>query len=201
MNAKPVQVKIFVLPGGIMPRRGNDDEDNAGFDVTARGVVSRQFVAERPYERELIFDFKKSPECALTDSTPLAGNSYIVLPGKGNTLRMTIHAMLYFGCGFVLDMPRGMYALVVSRGSTIAKGLRVNNADSPVDRGFCGEPVMAIHNFSSWFVEIGPEDLTLGQLIFPGHHQVELIQVSSFGELEGKPRGNGNHGSTDVKKK
>gem|GEM_PF-5624931 len=200
-------MKIFVFPGCSVPVKGfsaggKPDEDNVGFDVTARGVVAlRQWVPERPYERQLIFDFRSLPTRPFTDSTPHAGLTYVPQPGKPNSLRFTMRAMLYFGCGFVLDMPKGMHALIVSRGSTIERGLEIKNESSPIDRGFCAEPVMAIHNWSSWFVELGANDLTLGQLIFPGFPNVNLVQVASFGDIERKPRGNGSHGSTDKHKK
>jgi dUTPase len=213
MNTKPVKVKVLVLPGGVMPEKGRlpsgeIDPDNVGFDVTARGVVSlRQWVPERSYERRLIFDFKKLPEGKLSESTRHAGLTSVIDYGSPHaakptlSLKFTIGAMLYFGAGFVLDMPKGMHAVISSRGSTVEKGFKILNGDSPIDRGFGGEPVMAVHNWTSWFQEIGPNDLKLGQLIFPGYSDVTLIPAKSFAELEVKPCGNGNHGSTDRPKK
>ncbi len=208
MKIEPVRVKVFVLPGGTMPEKaltpdGKVDHDNAGFDVTGRGIVVwKKFVPERPFERELVWDFKGMPTRPFTDSTPHAGLSFVVNYGAFQTAKFTIGAMMYFGCGSVLDMPESMYA-IVSRSSTIEKGLKVKNPlevinhDVPIDRGFCAESVMAIHNWTNYFVEIGHKDLKLGQLIFPGYPNVELVRVKSYDELERKPRGNGCGGSTD----
>ena len=90
-------VKLHVLPGGIMPKR--QTEGAIGYDVHLRAIVSPfDMDPKQPSLRKTLFDFQSMP-----DDPNIAER--VRVQGSGVVYKMKPREFTLFVIGFVIEMP------------------------------------------------------------------------------------------------
>lgn|SRR3989344_740705 len=185
-------VKLHVLPGGIMPKR--QTEGAIGYDVHLRAIVSPfNMDKNQPLLRETLFDFKSMPENPM-----IAG--HVLVQMDEVVYRMAPGESVLVGIGFVCEMPFPMFYWVAPRSGLAAKwGITVTNAPGTVDPDYRGEAGVLVYNRTNNHFDLR-WGMRIAQVIF----QIALIpnftEVKEMSEFSETKRSVSGFGSTGLNK-
>ncbi|OHA07664.1 MAG: hypothetical protein A2934_05805 [Candidatus Sungbacteria bacterium RIFCSPLOWO2_01_FULL_47_10] len=189
------QVKIFVLPGGRLPKRMTSG--SVGFDARIRAVVSpTETDPANPNLRKTLFDFRVWPEDPLVER-----HVHVKQAEEGNQLmyRMEPNERVLVGVGFLTQMQFPMFYWVLPRSGLASKyGILVSNAPGTVDPDYRGEAGVIVDNRNqhSFDLFLG---MRIAQIVFMPASIPELVVVESVEGLEETRRGSGGFGSTGIR--
>ncbi|OHA27432.1 MAG: hypothetical protein A3C06_00295 [Candidatus Taylorbacteria bacterium RIFCSPHIGHO2_02_FULL_46_13] len=192
----PTLIPVYILPGGRMPHlHDKDSDENVGFDLFTRALVSLEMDEKVSGMRRTLCDFS---EC----SEELIPGIFFRRAGSGYSYRLDPicrpeHPII-IGFGVVLGLPTNWYAEVWPRTSTAGNSLILSHKGIPIDPGFRGEFVTGICNqeSSTFHLTSGQK---LAQIKFHGpggDFRPTLVPVRNFEDLPKSKRMFGNHGST-----
>lgn len=190
------RVKIYVLPGGIMPKRQR--QDDIGYDAHIRAVVSpSEMDSQNSRLRQTLFNFRDLP----TD--PLLRSKVEKLPketGKDDELvyRMDPGETVTVGIGIVTELPPGLGLFLMPRSGLASRwGIIIKNAPGVVDPGYRGEACAVIVNQNHQGFDLR-QDMRIVQLIFQWVVLPEFIEVEKYADLSSSKRAAGGLGSTGL---
>lgn len=183
-------VKLYILPGGIMPKR--QTEGAIGYDVHLRAIVSPfDMDPKQPLLRKALFDFQSMPE------DPTVAEHFLVQSDEV-VYRMTPGESVLVGIGFVCEMPFPMFYWVAPRSGLAAKwGITVTNAPGTVDPDYRGEAGVLVYNRTQNHFDLR-WGMRIAQVIFQTALIPNFIEVSSMGEFSQTNRNVGGFGSTGL---
>lgn len=184
-------VKIHILPGGIMPERKSDGA--AGYDVAIRTIVSKTDMdSSCDRLRKTLFDFESEP-----DDPNVAGHVHAL--GEELTYRMEPGESVLVGIGFVTVMPLDMFYWVAPRSGLAAKyGITVTNAPGTVDSDYRGEAGVLVYNNNKEKFDLR-KGLRVAQIIFQRALFPAFEVVQEYEDLPQTIRGAGGFGSTGLR--
>ncbi len=185
------EVKLHVLPGGIMPKR--QTEGAIGYDVHLRAIVSPfDMDPEQPLLRKSLFDFRSMPE-----NPTIAG--HVLTQMNEVVYRMAPGESVLVGIGFVCEMPFPMFYWVAPRSGLASKwGITVTNAPGIVDPDYRGEAGVLVYNRADNHFDLR-WGMRIAQVIFQTATIPNFTEISSMSELLETKRGVGGFGSTGLK--
>lgn len=190
-------VKIYLLPGGVMPKRKTVGA--VGFDVSARAIVSRfDMDPEKPQFRKTLFDFKRIPE------DPRMASKVLQLPKKDGTGQELIYRMdpgeqVLVGIGFVAEIAFPWYYEIEQRsGLSTRWRLAVTNIPIPIDSDYRGEAGAFIQNQNECCFDLR-HGMRITQITFKRAETPEFIEVAHYDDLSKTIRGANAFGSTGLK--
>jgi dUTP pyrophosphatase len=189
-------IRIFILPGGIMPERKTVEAE--GFDVSLRAVVSPFHMdPDNKLLRKIIFDFINIPK----DDLETQGRIELAPTDNGNEMAYRIGPgeSVLVGVGFVVEMPFPVFHWVTPRSGLAAKwNITINNAPGTVDSDYRGEAGVLIKNNNDKPYLL-KKDMRIAQILFQRATIPNLILVDSYDELSNTSRGIGGFGSTGLR--
>src|SRR6185436_1761711 len=113
------------------------------------------------------------------------------------TILLAPHSRVLVGCGFSLEIPRGLQLEVRSRsGLTLKQGIIVLNAPGTIDSDYRGEIGVIICNTSMFAVNISLGDRIAQAVLMP----YLTCEFNVIEELEETARGEGGYGHTGLQK-
>lgn len=192
------EVKIHLLPRGIMPERKS--EGAIGYDVCIRAIVSPdEMDLVNPDLRKTLFDFETIPN-------NLSLQRHIVeLPRENGGSKEFAYQLnpgesVLAGIGFLTAMSFPMFYWVVPRSGLASKhGIQVTNAPGIVDPDYRGEAGVLVHNRPEnkkpFFLRYG---MRIAQIVFQYAVIPEFTSVKISGDLPETLRGTGGFGSTGL---
>lgn len=153
---KPIVRVFLVSPWATMPEICHDDED-IGYDVATRAIVSAEMDPKNPHARKVLWDFRGQPDASLQHKL-----GHARVKGKlVNAFMLNHMESILLGTGIALGMERDLYAELRPRSSTANGEFMLMNGSVPDfnsiamfhnhvpwDPGFKGEGVMRVMNFS-----------------------------------------------------
>ena len=188
MEEKNPSIKIFVLPGGLLPKR--QTAGAIGYDVHLRAILSaNEMDSQNPILRKTLFDFQNIPgdkEIARHIRKEKDGLVYAMDPGES----------VLVGVGFTAEMPFPMFYWMAPRSGLSSKyGITVTNAPGTVDPDYRGEAGVLIYNRNNYSFPLR-QNMRIAQIIF----QLAIIPAieiaQSWNDLSNTSRGIGGFGST-----
>jgi len=190
---RPGKVKVYILPGGALPKYATPDA--IGADVRIRAAVSVRVMEPNGIFRKTVYDFLGPPpsdNLALTSRIRYQRKKkrwlYVLKPGESVT----------FGIGFATEMPEGMFYWIAPRSGLASKyRIQVGNAPGTVDPGYRGEACVIVVNqgdkpFAIYW------GMRIAQIIFQWAIFPELELVQEHSDLSTTVRGSGGLGSTGL---
>jgi len=187
------QIKIFLLPGGITPKRQTPGA--IGYDVHARCIVDPiELDKQNPNLRKLIWDFQ-SPSA---NSNCQEINANIETDGKRFVYVLKPGEKVLISIGIVTDFRFPHFISVLPRSGLASRDyILVTNAPGTVDSDYRGEAAVALHNFGKKELRIH-HGMRIAQIVF----QIAIIQkftfATNYNELSKTVRGSGGFGHTGV---
>ncbi len=187
----PETVKIFVLPGGVMPRRQTTGA--IGFDVHLRAIVHCQEMDPNDSRfRRTLLDFKG------TSPDPSVANNVIKVK-EGWVYRLHPGQTVLVGVGFATEMHFPLFFWVAPRSGLASRHrIQITNAPGTVDPDYRGEAGVLVLNLGSEPFDLHHQ-MRIAQVAFQHAVIPRLQPVSSLDELSDTSRGAGGFGSTGVK--
>lgn len=183
-------VKLYVLPDGIMPKR--QTEGAIGYDAHVRAIVSPfDMDPNQPLLRKTLFDFKVIP-----DDPTIVGHIH----GHGSELfyRMAAGESVLVGIGFVCEMPFPMFYWVAPRSGLASKwGITVTNAPGTVDPDYRGEAGVLVYNRTHNYFDLR-WGMRIAQIIFQTALIPNFTEVKDMSEFSQTNRNVGGFGSTGL---
>jgi len=189
-------IKIFILPGGVMPERKTREAE--GYDASLRAVVSPfDMDPDNKLLRKVIFDFENVPK----DDLVTQGRIELTPGENGNEMAYRIGPgeSVLVGVGFVVEMPFPVFHWVTPRSGLAAKwNITINNAPGTVDSDYRGEAGVLIKNNNDkpYLLKKG---MRIAQIIFQRAVIPNLIEIKSYAEFSTTARGIGGFGSTGLR--
>lgn len=189
-------VFIYLLPGGIMPKR--QSLLAVGYDVYARALVhSEEKDPLNPNFRKEVFDFKNMP-----DNPEVARHVVEVekIGGGGKELayRMEAGEDVIVGIGFATAMEYRRFFWIAPRSGLATKwGITVTNAPGTVDPDYRGEAGALVYNRDRPYF-ILRHGMRIAQIIFCWSLTPELKEVFEHSDLSPTERGVAGFGSTGI---
>ena len=184
------EIKIALLPGGVMPQRQSGEA--AGFDVSLRAIVSASEMDEQnPVLRKTLFDFASYP------SDPNVARHVHQLGGE-MVYRMDPGESVLVGTGFLTALPFPMFYWVAPRSGLASKlGITVTNAPGTVDADYRGEAGVLVLNRNATPFDLR-RNMRIAQVIFQWAVIPSIVVVGSVAELGTTDRSAGGFGSTGL---
>ncbi len=186
------RLKIYVLPGGKLPKRQTDGA--IGYDVSLRAIICpREMDPHNSSLRKTLFDFETIP----TD--PEISRHIVKTEGGELVYRMDPGESVLVGIGFVTEMPYPMFYWVAPRSGLASKyGITVTNAPGTVDPDYRGEAGVLVYNRNKSKFDLH-HNIRIAQIVFQTALIPEITEVTAYQDLDGTQRGAGGFGSTGTK--
>lgn len=183
-------MKIFLLPGGILPKRHTVGA--VGFDFHARAVVSSMEIDPQiPCARKTLFDFHTLPDDEAVRRKVVENRNklcYCLSPGES----------VLIATGFIVEMEfPWAYDLQSRNGLASRDGIVVVNNTVPVDSDFRGEASARVFNWGQEPCHIFG-GMRIGQILFRKMEIPEFELVENYSMLSQTGRGAKSFGSTGL---
>lgn len=190
-------VHIYILPGGIMPKR--QSLLAVGYDVHIRAIMhNTEKNPLNPQFRKVLFDFQNIPKDPKVKAHVVEVEK---IDGGGTELayRLSVGESVIAGIGFATAMEYRRFFWIAPRSGLATKyGITVTNAPGTVDPDYRGEAGALIYNREGkpWFdLRHG---MRIAQIIFCWALTPELREVLEYNELPPTERGGEGFGSTGI---
>ncbi len=189
-------VHIYLLPGGIMPKR--QSLLAIGYDVHIRALMHHEEKDPlNPHFRKVIFDFKSMPE------DPEVAKRVVKIEridGSGTELayRMEKGHDVIAGIGFATAMEYRRFFWIAPRSGLATKwGITVTNAPGTVDPDYRGEAGVLVYNRGRDYFDLR-HGMRISQIIFCWALTPEFVEVFKHSDLPPTERGGEGFGSTGI---
>jgi dUTP pyrophosphatase len=190
-------VHIYILPGGVMPKR--QSLLAVGYDVHIRAIMHNTEKDPRnPHFRKVLFDFQNVPKYSEV-------RAHVVEVEKINGERMELVYRLgvgesvIAGIGFATAMEYRRFFWIAPRSGLATKyGITVTNAPGTVDPDYRGEAGALIYNREGKPYFDLRHGMRIAQIIFCWALTPELREVLDHGDLPPTERGGEGFGSTGI---
>lgn len=189
-------VHIYLLPGGIMPKR--QSLLAVGYDVHIRALMHNEDKDPvNPDFRKVTFDFKNMPEDPAIKSHVVEAEK-IGGGGKELVYRMKKGDDVIAGIGFATAMEYRRFFWIAPRSGLATKwGITVTNAPGTVDPDYRGEAGVLVYNRDRDYFDLR-HGMRISQIIFCWALTPEFAQVFRHSDLPPTERGGEGFGSTGI---